>query len=56
MTAGPSSPALDQVSGLVERVTFHNDDSGFCVLRLQVKGERDLVTLFVHPPAVTPGE
>jgi len=56
MTAGPSSPALDQVSGLVERVTFHNDDSGFCVLRLQVKGERDLVTLIGHAPAVTPGE
>ena len=56
MTAAPSSPALDQISGLVERVTFHNADSGFCVLRLQVKGERDLVTLVGHAPTVTPGE
>ena len=47
---------LESLSGLVERVTFHNGDSGFCVLRLQVKGERDLVTLIGHTPTVTPGE
>ena len=47
---------LESLSGLVERVTFHNDDSGFCVLRLKVKGERDLVTLIGHAPTVTPGE
>ena len=56
MTATASTPALDQLSGLVERVTFHNADSGFCVLRLKVKGERDLVTLIGHTPTVTPGE
>jgi hypothetical protein len=37
-------------------VTFHNADSGFCVLRLNVKGERDLITLIGHAPTVTPGE
>ena len=47
---------LDQLDGLVERVTFHNADSGFCVLRLKVKGERELVTLVGHAPSVTPGE
>jgi hypothetical protein len=26
-------PATEEISGLIERVTFHNDDSGFCVLR-----------------------
>ena len=49
-------PRLDQLSGLVERVTFHNGDSGFCVLRLKVNGERELVTLIGHTPTVTPGE
>ena len=49
-------PDLDRLAGLVERVTFHNADSGFCVLRLKVRGERDLVTLVGHAPAVTPGE
>ena len=26
-------PATEEISGLIERVTFHNDDGGFCVLR-----------------------
>jgi len=56
MTATAPKPALDQLSGLIERVTFHNADSGFCVLRLKVRGERDLVTLIGHTPTVTPGE
>jgi exodeoxyribonuclease V alpha subunit len=51
-----SPPQLERLSGLVERVTFHNADNGFCVLRLKVKGERDLVTLIGHTPTVTPGE
>jgi exodeoxyribonuclease V alpha subunit len=61
MNARPPSrePAIrefDRLDGLVERVTFHNADSGFCVLRLQVQGERELVTLVGHAPAVAPGE
>lgn len=47
---------LDKLSGLVERVTFHNETNGYCVLRLKVKGERDLITLLGHTPSVTPGE
>ena len=56
MNGTASKPAMDQLSGLVERVTFHNAESGFCVLRLKVKGERDLVTMIGHTPTVTPGE
>jgi len=51
----PRAP-LDQLAGLVERVTFHNEETGFCVLRLNVRGERDLITLVGHAPSVTPGE
>lgn len=51
-----STQEFEHLDGLVERVTFHNAESGFCVLRLQVKGERELVTLVGHAPAVTPGE
>jgi exodeoxyribonuclease V alpha subunit len=50
------SRELERLSGLVERVTFHNADSGFCVLRLKVQGARELVTLVGHTPSVTPGE
>jgi hypothetical protein len=27
-------PATEGISGLIERVTFHNDENGFCVLRV----------------------
>jgi exodeoxyribonuclease V alpha subunit len=56
MSALTLSPALDRIAGLVERVTFHNSDNGFCVLRLLVKGERELITLVGHAPVVSPGE
>jgi exodeoxyribonuclease V alpha subunit len=37
-------------------VTFHSEESGFCVLRVQVKGHRDLVTVVGSAASVTPGE
>jgi exodeoxyribonuclease V alpha subunit len=51
-----SSTEFDHLAGLVERVTFHNEQNGFCVLRLKVKGERELITLIGHAPTVSPGE
>jgi exodeoxyribonuclease V alpha subunit len=27
----------------VERVTFHNEENGFCVLRVKARGQRDLI-------------
>jgi exodeoxyribonuclease V alpha subunit len=41
---------------LVERVTFHNPDAGFCVLRIKVRGHHDLVTLVGAAPSVAAGE
>ena len=55
MTNSPA-PELDRLAGLVERVTYHNEENGFCVLRLKVRGERELITLIGHAPAVSPGE
>lgn len=54
--AAASGVPHERLSGLVERVTFHSETNGYCVLRLQVKGGHDLVTLVGHAPAVTPGE
>ena len=34
----------EYLSGNIERITYHNQDNGFCVLRLKVKGHKDLVT------------
>jgi exodeoxyribonuclease V alpha subunit len=49
-------PATEQISGLIERVTFHNDESGFCVLRVKVSAQRDDVTVVGSLPSVTAGE
>jgi len=56
-----SAPAPDpappeRLAGAIERVTFHSDQSGFCVLRVKVKGQRDLVTVIGSAASVTPGE
>jgi exodeoxyribonuclease V alpha subunit len=32
------------LSGLIERVTYHNPENGFAVLKVQVKGRQDLVS------------
>lgn len=49
-------PARERLSGSVEQVTFHNADTGFCVLRLKVRGQRDLVTLTGYAAAIGAGE
>jgi len=49
-------PPSDHFSGTVERVTFHNEESGFSVLRVQARGRRELVTVVGHAASVSPGE
>lgn len=44
------------LTGTVERVTFHNADNGFCVLRVNVKGFRDLVTVVGYASTIASGE
>jgi len=49
-------PATEEISAVMERVTFHNDDSGFCVLRVKTKGHREETTVVGSLPSVTAGE
>ena len=52
-----TSPAeREAFGGLVERVTFHNPENGFCVLRVKARGQRDLVTVVGAAAAVSAGE
>ena len=46
----------EEISGVIERVTFHNDDSGFCVLRVKTKGHREETTVIGSLPSVSAGE
>ena len=44
------------LAGLVERVTFHNEENGFCVVRVKVRGQKDLVTVLGHAASISAGE
>jgi exodeoxyribonuclease V alpha subunit len=47
---------LEKIQGTIERVTFHSESSGFCVLRVKVKGHRDVVAVIGAAASVTAGE
>jgi exodeoxyribonuclease V alpha subunit len=51
-TAAPA----ETLSGLVERVTYHNAENGFCVLRVKARGQRDLVAVVGRAAAINAGE
>lgn len=48
-SAQPAPTPLETLAGTVERVTFHNADTGFAVIRVKARGRRDLVTVVGHP-------
>lgn len=47
--------ASEQLTGTCERVTYQHAESGFCVLRVKVRGHQDLVTVVGHSPTVSAG-
>ncbi|WP_230531338.1 SF1B family DNA helicase RecD2 [Microvirga roseola] len=60
----PNNPAVAQealslsehLTGTIERITFHNDETGFCVLRVRARGHRKPVTVVGHAPRIAIGE
>ena len=44
------------LAGLVERLTFHNEENGFCVLRVKVRGQKDSATVLGHAASISAGE
>src|SRR6516225_2325802 len=48
--------STEVLAGLVDRVTFHNAENGFCVLRVKARGQRDLITLGGHAATISAGE
>ena len=46
----------ETLNGLIERVTYHNPENGFAVLKVKVKGRQDLVTVVGNTTSVTAGE
>ena len=57
MRAAPmTSTQTEVLAGLVDRVTFHNSENGFCVLRVKARGQRDLITVIGHAAMISAGE
>lgn len=48
--------AKEILTGYVDRVTYHNEENGFCVLKARVDSHKDMVTVVGNSPSVTPGE
>ena len=46
----------NKLDGQIERVVFRNEENGFCVLRVKVRGHKDLVTVTGTVPTVNSGE
>jgi exodeoxyribonuclease V alpha subunit len=54
--AANNNPTTEVLAGLVELVTFHNEDSGFCVLRVKARGKREPITVVGHAVVISAGE
>ena len=56
MPANAPEAGQEVLAGLVERVTYHSQENGFCVLRLKARGHRELITVIGHAAMVSAGE
>ena len=56
MARTSTARSTEVLAGLVDRVTFHNPENGFCVLRVKARGQRDLITLLGHAAMISAGE
>ena len=55
MQSQPSA-AVETLAGLVERVTFFNEENGFTVLKVKARGQREPVTVVGSLASINPGE
>src|SRR3954464_859590 len=52
----PEPSTQEVLAGVVERVTYHNAENGFCVIRIKARGHRELVTAVGHAATIAAGE
>jgi exodeoxyribonuclease V alpha subunit len=52
----PPAKHAESLSGLIERVTFFNEENGYAVLKVKAQGHRDQVTVVGSLPSVSAGE
>ena len=49
-------PPVEHLQGVIERLTFHSEESGYTVARMHVPGERELVTIIGRFPDIHAGQ
>jgi exodeoxyribonuclease V alpha subunit len=55
-TAKQAYPPTEHLQGIVERVTFHSEESGYTVARLKVPSAHDLLTIVGSFPDIHAGQ
>jgi exodeoxyribonuclease V alpha subunit len=55
-SASKTPPPCEKLSGIIERVTFHNPENGFCVLKLLVKQKVQAITVVGNLIVANAGE
>ena len=50
------APPNTSLRGFVERVVYHTEDTGYCILKVQPEGGREVVSLLGKSPRVVAGE
>ena len=56
MAEAAQTAPTEALAGLVERVTYHNAETGSCVLRVKLRGQHELVTVVGAAAAISAGE
>src|SRR5499433_667735 len=56
MARKAATNATEVLGGHVDRVTFHNSENVFCVLRVKARGQHDLITVIGHAAMISAGE
>ncbi len=56
MTAAANQQRVETILGVVERLTYHSEESGYSVARLKAPGHKDLVTIVGSFPNIQAGQ
>jgi exodeoxyribonuclease V alpha subunit len=46
----------EHIEGTIERITYHSEETSFCVLKAKVKGKKDLLAIIGNVPSISVGE
>ena len=51
-----AEPPVEHVEGAIERITYHNEETGFCVLKVRALKYRDVITVIGSAAVISVGE